>query len=227
MATYDLEEQEQLAELKAWWRQYGNLVVSILTAAAIGVIAWQGWHWYQRNQSAQASMVYVVLQKSALEKDTQRIKAATGELLEKFGNTTYAPLGALIAAKAMFDAGDVKTAKAQLLWVVEHGEDELRDLARLRLASVLLDEKVYAEALKQLDGSFNPAFAVRFAESRGDIFNAQGKFPEARSAYQAALAKLDESDKSGKGKNSLQDRQANGPYREMLQQKYDSLGESK
>jgi predicted negative regulator of RcsB-dependent stress response len=225
MGTYDLEEQEQLAELKAWWRQYGNLVVGILTAASIGVIAWQGWNWYQRNQTGQASMIYGVLQKSVLEKDSPRIKAASGELLEKFGGTTYAPLGALISAKAMFDVGDVKTAKVQLAWVIEHGKDELRDLARLRLAAVLLNENAYDEALRLLDGSFNTGFAVRFAESRGDIFNAQGKAAEARSAYQMALAKLEESDKSGKGRNSLQDRQANGPYREMLQQKRESLGE--
>lgn len=227
MATYDLEEQEQLAEMKAWWKTYGSLVTGIITAASIGVIAWQGWNWYQRNQAAQASMVYGVLQKSALEKDSQRIKAASGELLEKFGGTTYASLGALIAAKATFDAGDLKTAKAQLAWVAEHGKDELRDLARLRLAAVLLDEKAYDEALKQLDGNPAAGFIVRFAETRGDILSAQGKKAEAHSAWQAALAKLDEADKSGKGKNSLQDRQANAPYREMLQQKLDALGESK
>jgi predicted negative regulator of RcsB-dependent stress response len=227
MATYDLEEQEQLDEIKVWWKQYGNLVVSLLTAAAIGVIAWQAWNWYQRNQTAQASMVYNVLQKSALEKDSQRLKAASGELLEKFGGTTYAPLGALIAAKSMFDSGDTKTAKVQLAWVVEHGKDELRDLARLRLSALLLDEKAYDEALKQLDGSVSGGFAIRFAESRGDVLNAQGKKVEARSAYQLALAKLEESDKTGKGKNSLLDKQANAPYREMLQQKLDSLGESK
>jgi predicted negative regulator of RcsB-dependent stress response len=227
MATYDLEEQEQLAEMKAWWKQYGNLLVSLLTAASIGVIAWQAWNWYQRTQTAQASMIYSVLQKSALEKDLQKTKAASGELLEKFAGTTYAPLGALTAAKALFDAGDTKTAKVQLAWVAEHGKDELRDLARLRLAAVLLDEKAYDEALKQLDGSVSAGFVIRFAENRGDIFNAQGKKSEARSAYQAALAKLDEGDKSGKGKNSLQDKQANAPYRDMLQQKIDSLGESK
>jgi len=224
MATYDLEEQEQLAEMKAWWKQYGNLVTGIVAAAVIGVIAWQGWNWYQRSQAGQASMVYNVLQKAVMEKDLQRAKAASGELLEKFGRTTYAPLGALTAAKAMFDSGDLKTAKLQLSWVVEHGNDELRDLARLRLAAVLLDEKAYDEALKQLDGKAAPGFAVRFAESRGDVLGAQGKKEEARSAYQAALAKLDEADASGKGKNSLQDKQANAPYREMLQQKLDSLG---
>lgn len=224
MATYDLEEQEQLAELKAWWKQYGNLVVSVLLAASIGVIAWQGWNLYQRSQTGQASMVYSVLQKAALEKDSPRVKAASGELLEKFGGTTYASLGALTAAKAMFDVGDAKTAKAQLAWVVEHGKDELRDLARLRLAAVLLDEKAYDEALKQLDGSFNAGFAVRFAEGRGDVFSAMGKSSEARSAYKMALDKMTEADAPGKEKSSLQDKQANAPYRELLQQKHDSLG---
>lgn len=226
MATYDLEEQEQIAEIKAWWKQYGNLLLGIVTAASIGVIAWQGWNWYQRNQAAQASMVYGVLQKAVRENDAQRIKTATGELLEKYASTAYAPMAALSAAKAMFAAGDTKTASLQLVWVVEHGKDELRDLARLRLAAVLLDEKAYDEALKQLAGNTTGGFAVRFLGSRGDVLSAQGKTAEARAAYQEALVRLDEGDKTGKGKNTLQDRQANAAFREMLELKLDALGES-
>ena len=226
MATYDLEEQEQIAEIRAWWKQYGNLLLGIVTAASIGVIAWQGWNWYQRNQAVQASMVYGVLQKAVRENDAQRIKVASGELLEKYGATAYAPMAALTAAKAMFDAGDAKTASLQLAWVVEHGKDELRDLARLRLAALLLDDKAYDEALKQLDASATAGFAGRFLASRGDVLSAQGKAAEARAAYQGALAKLDEAD-TGKGKNTLQDRPANAGYRDLLQQRLDSLGESR
>ncbi|MFZ4536003.1 YfgM family protein [Propionivibrio sp.] len=229
MATYDLEEQEQLAEIKVWWKQHGSLLINVITAASLTVIAWQGWSWYQRNQSVQASMVYNVLQKAVQDKDSQRIKAASGELLEKFGSTTYASLGALTAAKTMIDSTDAKTAKVQLLWVVEHGKDEFRDLARLRLAAVLLDEKAYDLALKQLDGSASPGFEARFADTRGDVLSAQGKKAEALGAYQTALTKLDEADKSGKGKNSALGRQgqAAAVYRELLQQKLDSLGGSK
>ena len=229
MATYDLEEQEQLAEIKTWWKQYGNLTTNILTAAAVVVIAWQGWNWYQRNQSAQASMVYNVLQKAVQDKDSQRIKAASGELLEKFSRSNYASLGALTAAKAMIDSGDAKTAKVQLAWVAENGKDELRDLARLRLAAVLLDEKEYDQALKQLDGSVGPSFAARFADTRGDVLSAQGKKTEALAAYQMALTKLDEADKAGKEKNSSAgwQGQSNAVYKELVQQKLDSLGGSK
>jgi predicted negative regulator of RcsB-dependent stress response len=135
-------------------------------------------------------------------------------------------MAALSAAKAMFAAGDTKTASLQLVWVVEHGKDELRDLARLRLAAVLLDEKAYDEALKQLAGNTTGGFAVRFLGSRGDVLSAQGKTAEARAAYQEALVRLDEGDKTGKGKNTLQDRQANAAFREMLELKLDALGES-
>ena len=225
MATYDLEEQEQIAEMKAWWKQYGNLLAGVVAAVSIAIVAWQGWNWYQRNQAAQASAVFAVMQKAVIESDAQRIKAASGELIEKYAGTAYAPLAALMAARAMADAGDAKTAKVQLLWVAEHGKDELRDLARLRLAALLLDDKAYDEALQQLDGSPGAGFAVRFQDSRGDVLRAQGKTAEARPAYQTALAKLEEPEQGGRAKNTLQDRQANAAYRESLQQKLDSLGE--
>ncbi|HQO29936.1 MAG TPA: tetratricopeptide repeat protein [Accumulibacter sp.] len=225
MATYDLEEQEQIAELKAWWKQYGNLILGLLTAASLAVLAWQGWNWYQRNQAAQASAIHAVLQKAIQDKDMQRVKAASGEMVEKFPATALAPLAALSAAKAFHDTGDAKTAKLQLAWVVEHGRDEVRDLARLRLATLLIDEKAYDEALQHLATPGSAAFAVRFADGRGDVLAAQGKKSEARAAYQSALDKLIEAEKAPGEKNSLQDARANAAYRELLQLKLDSLGD--
>jgi predicted negative regulator of RcsB-dependent stress response len=226
MATYDLEEQEQLAEIKTWWKQYGNLLTNVLTGVALVVIAWQGWNWYQRNQSAQASMVYNLLQKSVLEKDAQRIRTASDQLLDKYSSTSYASLGALTAAKAMIDSGDAKSAKTQLLWVVEHGKGELRDLGRLRLAAVLLDEKEFDQALKQLDGSVGAGFEAIFSDNRGDVYSAQGKKAEALGAYQNALGKLDAADQSLKSRNLAQQGQSSTVYRELLRQKIDALGVS-
>ncbi|HET7776662.1 MAG TPA: tetratricopeptide repeat protein [Azospira sp.] len=223
MAVYDLQEQEQLDEIKTWWKQHGNLVTGVLLAAAIGVAGWQGWNWYQGRQAGQAAVVFGVLQKAALEGDAQRLKAAAGELLENYKGSAYASLGALTAAKAAFDAGDLKTAKLQLAWVADNGKDEMRDLARLRLVAVLLDEKSFDEALKQLDNKPAPAYAARYADVRGDVLLAQDKKAEAKAAYAAGLAALD-GDKSGR---SPQDVQASAAYREMLQQKVDALGEAK
>jgi predicted negative regulator of RcsB-dependent stress response len=211
MAHYDLEEQEQIDTLRTWWKMYGNLVTGIVMAASLAVVGWQGWNWYQGGQSAKASAIYGVLEQAAATGDAQKVKAASGELAEKFGGTTYAALGAMLAAKQSFDAGDLKTAKTQLSWVAEHGKNELRDLARLRLAAVQLDEQSYDEALKQLEGAHAGAFDARFLELKGDVLTAQGKKPDARTAYKAALEKM--SDKQSAG-------------RELLQQKLDSLGEA-
>lgn len=229
MAAYDLEEQEQIAEVKAWWKQYGNRLINAATVIALVAAAWFGWNAYQRNQSAGASMVYGALQQAVQEKDTQRIKAASGELIEKFGRTAYAPLGALASAKAMVEAGDPQTAKAQLLWAVEHAKDEVRDLARLRAAALMLDEKAYDAALKQLEGASGPAFEVRFLDMRGDILAAQGKKSEAVSAYQAALGKLGELEKSGKSAGAGQEwqGQSNAVFRDLIEQKIDALGGGK
>jgi predicted negative regulator of RcsB-dependent stress response len=223
MAHYDLEEQEQLDSIKTWWKMYGNLVTGLVTVAAVGVVGWQGWNWYQNNQSAQASAVFTVLEEATAAKDTARIKAAAGELTEKFGRTPYAALGAMAAAKASFDAGDLKTAKLQLAWVAENAKNEIKDVARLRLVAVLLDEKSYDEALKQVDSPHAPAFNARFLDLKGEILLAQGKKAEARTAFKAAVADLDEKIKAaggGEGKS------AKNPYRELVQQKLDALGES-
>ena len=226
MATYDLEEQEQIAEVKAWWNQYGNRLVNAATIIALIVIAWQGWNWYQRKQTGEAAVIYGALQNAVLSKDTQRIKAASGELLEKFGGTSYAVLGALVSAKAMVDAGDGQTAKVQLQWAADHAKDELRDIARLRAAAVLLDEKAYDQALGQLSGASSLAFETRFQDMRGDILVAQGKKTEAVAAYRAALAKLSELEKAGKSGGSGFELQgeASTVFRDLTSQKIDALG---
>jgi predicted negative regulator of RcsB-dependent stress response len=221
MAAFDLEEQEQISELKTWWKMYGNLVTGILLVVAVGVAGWQGWNWYQRKQAAEATAIYAALQKAVAERDAKRVREAAGELVEKYPGTAYAAMAALNAARLQFDAGDLKTAKAQLQWVAEHASDkDLRDLGRLRLAHVLFDEKALDEALKLLAEEPVPAYAARFGELRGDILAAQGKRAEARTAYQAALAKLEAGEKSDGG-TAGRDTQ----YRELLRMKADSLGE--
>jgi len=61
----DLEEQEQVAEFKAWWNQYGNLLAFALVAAAVVIGGWQGWRWYQQAQAQEASVVYDTLARAA------------------------------------------------------------------------------------------------------------------------------------------------------------------
>ena len=221
MAAYDLEEQEQLDELKTWWKMYGNLVTGILVAVAAVAVAWQGWNWWQRQQSAQASALFSGLQTAAAQQDAKRARELAGELIDKYSATAYAGMGALLAARMQVDAGDAKNARVQLAWAAEHAKDTaLRELARLRLAALLLDEKAYDEALKQLAAEPVAPFAPRFAELRGDVFAAQGKTAEARDAYDAALTKFEV---LAKGDETRQ----RGGYSEVVQAKRDSLGAAK
>ncbi len=218
MAAYDLEEQEQLEELKTWWKMHGNLVTAVALAAAVGVSGWQGWNWWQRSQAAKASMLYGQVQDAVAMHDGKRAREMAGELIDKYAGTAYAAMGALLSAKVQDETGDGKTARAELRWAVDNAKDSaLRDLARLRLAALLLDDKAYDDAMKQLAAEPDAPFAPRFAELKGDILAAQGKKVEAKAAYQAALDKLDA---SAKGATAT----PQGPYRDVVQAKLDSLG---
>ncbi len=210
MSAYDLEEQEQLAELKAWWKEHGGTVILGATLALAAFGAWNGWTWYQRSQAVQAAALYDTLQKAARANDLKATREAAGAILENFPRTAYAPLAALVAAKVQFQAGDLKTARAQLEWVVEHaGNDQIRSIATLRLASVLLDDKEPDAALKVLEAQPHPSFEALYAMQRGDILASQKKRTEARAAYQAALEKAQP-----------------GAVRETLRLKLDALGDA-
>jgi predicted negative regulator of RcsB-dependent stress response len=195
MAAYDLEEQEQLAALKAWWKDNGMQVVTAVVVVVVVLVAWLGWNYYQRNQAAQASGLYDAVQKAASANDLKLVRESAGAVLEQFPRTTYAAMAALVSAKAHFQGGDLKTAHAQLAWVAENARDEaLQDIARLRLASVMLDEKAYDDALKLLDAKHASAFDAQFLATRGDVLVALGKKDEAASAYQSAMDKMQTKD---------------------------------
>ena len=204
MAAYDLEEQEQLATLKAWWKENGSTVITSVSLVIIALAAWQGWNYYQRNQAVQASALYDTVQKAARANDLKQVRDSAGAMLEQYPRTAYAAMAALVSAKAHFQAGDLKTAHAQLAWVAENSKDEgLQDIARLRLASVMLDEKAYDDALKELDAKHGAAFDALFLATRGDVLVAQGKNEQAGAAYKSALEKAHARDSGTRGSIQL------------------------
>jgi len=209
MAVYDLEEQEKIDDLKAWWEQYGKYVSAAVTAVAVVVIGVQGWRWYQRTQAEQASVLYQAVSQAARDKDLSRAKDPATQIVDRFGGTAYAPRAALLYAKLLYDSGDRAGARAQLQWVIDRaGEDELKTVARFRLAQAMLDDKQYDDALRTLDAKTDEAFAAIYADLRGDILAESGRPADARAAYQAALAKMD----------------PKSPYRPFVQVKLDALG---
>jgi predicted negative regulator of RcsB-dependent stress response len=196
MATHlDLQEQEQLDQIKSFWKQYGNLITWTVTLALAGFAAWNGWNWWQRSQGVKASALFDEVDRIAASGDAQKTAQAFGDLRERFGRTLQAQQGALVAAKVQADKGQVDAALGTLAWLADNaGEDEYRTIARLRAAGLLLDQKKYDEALKQLDAAQQGKpreFDALIADRRGDILAAQGKRAEAVAAYQAAYRAMD------------------------------------
>lgn len=188
--AYDLEEQEQIATFKAFWSKYGNLITWVLILALGAFAAYNFWNTHQRKQAVEASALYDELTDTVTAKDNAKAQRIAADIQSKFKRTAYAQMSALAAAKTAFEANDLKTAKAQLQWAIDNGNDEYRSVAQLRLAGVLLDEKNYDGAMKLLNGSFLPQFSAEVSDRKGDVLVAQNRIADARNAYVAALAAM-------------------------------------
>ncbi len=195
MATpLDLQEQDQVDALKAFWTRYGNLITWVLILVLGGFAAWNGWQLYQRKQAEQAGAMFDELDRAAAAADLEKVARVLADLKDRHARTVYAQQAGLVAAKVQLDKGKADDARATLAWVADNGRHEgLAALARLRLAGVLLDAKKYDEALAQLEPSRLGAFAALGADRRGDVLLAQGRSEDARAAYQAAWKEMPES----------------------------------
>ncbi len=207
--AYDLEEQEQLDEFKAWWKRYGKLVTNAVIALIVAYSAFQGWKYYQANKSVEASTQFQELLVTD-EKDLKAIQAKSAILMDKFSGTPYAGRAALYAAKANYLASDNKSAKSQLEWTIKNAkETTISALAALQLANILAEEKNYEAALKLLNAPHDAGFDGLFSDLKGDVLVSLGKGAEAKLAYQEALGKLD----------------TQGKYRALTQKKLEAIGE--
>lgn len=206
--AYDLEEQEQLDTLKAWWKDHGNKVQWALIAGLTALAAFQGWNYYQHQQNSQASVQFEALQQLEIT-NIKAVRSASAQIMEKYSGTPYAARAALLAAHANYKANDRKSATAQLEWVLAHGKDDaVKTIAMLQLAGIKLEDKQYDAALKVLEPRHDEGFDGLVADLKGDILVASGKKDEARKSYELALQKLD--DKAS--------------FRKFTEQKLDALG---
>ena len=194
MATpLDLQEQEQLDALKAFWKQYGGLITWALVAALAVYAGLNAWTWWQRDQATKAAAMFEQLDRAAQAGDAQRAGQIFNDLKERYPRTTFAEQGAALAARVQFDRGQAEAATASLTWLADNAsEDEYKTVARLRLAALHLQAKDYDAALKQLDGATAPSFAALVSDRRGDVLVAQGKADAAREAYLKAWKAMDE-----------------------------------
>ncbi len=210
MASHlDLEEQEQLDELKHFWKRWGDLITWLLIVVLGGYAAWMGWQSYQGKQVAQAAALYDTVERAALGGDLALLDRSVKDIQEKFASTTYAQQGALLAARVYNDKDRKADAKKQLTWVIEQSSDEgYQALARLRLAALLVEDKAYDEARKQLIAKTAEAFAPLMADRLGDLAMLQAQPGEAVQHY----------------KNAWKGFEPNADYRRLVAVKLAALG---
>lgn len=183
----DLEEQEQLDQLKHFWKQYGNAITWLLILVLGAFAAWNGYQYWQRNQATQAAAMFDEVDRMVKGGDLKKIDRAFADMKDKFGSTAYGQQAGLLVARQYVEAGQTDAAKAALTWVAEKsGDAGYQAIARLRLAGVLADAKALDEALKQLSGEFPADFAPMVADRKADILMLQGKKDQARTEYEKA-----------------------------------------
>lgn len=211
MSNLALEEQEQIEQLKAFWKRWGNVILVTLTLLLGSYVAWSQWGQYQQAQSLKASAMFDEMDKVAASGDVTKITQVFSDFKVRYPKTLYAQQAGLLAAKYQFEAKQSAEAVASLAWVSEHAmTEEYKAIALLRLAGVLYEDKKFDEALKHLGKSPSEAFEGLFADRRGDILMALEKRPEAIEAYTRAWGGLE----------------GNTGYRRLVESKLGALGVS-
>ena len=206
---YDLEEQEKVDALKAWWKENKRTVTGFVLVAALAYAAVTGWKTWKQHQAEQAAEAFASFQKVAAQADPIKTLAAANGIEQSSSSSPYASRAALTTAQMLLNAGKTSEAQIQFEWVINHSaEPALQSIARIRLAGLLADGKKMTEALSELAQGIDPAFAGMAADLRGDILLVQGKTTEARDAYRAALTAFE----------------GNHPLRQVVQLKADALG---
>jgi len=180
-------EKEQVEAIKKWWKANGK---SIIVGVVLGISLVLGGRWWlasQHKQSELASDQYEQVLQEIRKGDDKAALERGGRLLETFAKSNYAVLTALELAKLKVDQSDLEGARYFLQWVVDHSsQPQFKDVARLRLARVLLAKGDKAGALQMVNTVDIKTFAFPVQELKGDILLAEGKRAEARAAYSAA-----------------------------------------
>jgi len=205
----DLEEQEQLDQLKYYWKQYGNAITWLLILVMGSYAGWNGYQYWQKQQSTKAGALFDEVERAASTGDTSKLERSWNDMKDRFPGTTYAAQSALLAGKTFQQAEKYDAALAALKWASESASDEASvQLARLRLANLQIQQKSYDEASKTLAKPFTPAFTGLALDIQGDLYMAQNKSQEAVKAYTDAWSKLE----------------VNNEYRRLVQAKLNALG---
>lgn len=205
----DLQEQEQIDQLKHFWNQYGTLITGVLLVVLLATAGWNGYQYWQRKQATQAAAMFDEVERMVRGGDVAKAERAFNDMKERFAGALHTQQAGLLVAKMAFDSGKAEISQATLQWVAEHSKDEAyAAIARLRWASLLLESQSYDQALKVLDGIQSKEFLGLASDRRGDVYIAQGRPQDAKAHFLKAYQQMDK----------------DFEYRRLVQYKLNALG---
>ncbi|TSA21616.1 MAG: hypothetical protein D4R70_03235 [Betaproteobacteria bacterium] len=214
MATYDLEEQEQLDEIKVWWQQYGKWVIAAVVAFVLSVAGWQGWQGWQGKQQQESAALFEQAVQARAGNNAAAVKQITAQIMDNYAGSGYATPAAWMVGQVNLEAKDTKSALAQFQFAFDHAQGAvMQDLARLRLAGLMFHTGDAEGALQTLEAAPADAYAALFGQLRGDVLVTLKRTAEARLAYQSALTAMDKA-------NTKVD-----PIYAMIEMRLDALGD--
>lgn len=184
-----LTEEEQVERLKQWWKENGRSIIAGVVIG-LGVFgSWQGWRAYQIQQAEAGAAAYDAFAARASAGDLGTTLEAESSLRNAFADTAYSNLAAFETARQLVNNNRLDEAAERLQHIYEKGSNvAIRQLARVRLARVLMGQGKLDDAVRLLEGDVPSAYAGEVALLRGDLARLQGDDAAARSAYQQAQA---------------------------------------
>ena len=182
-------DDERVEDLKKWWKENGVSIIGGIALGLVAIFGWQYWNSHRTAQAEAASRAYDIFVAAAEKSDAEQTRQRGQVLLTDFPHSAYAALTALRLAKLATDNGDTAAASQRLEWVIGNAQlDELKDIARLRLARVLSAAGRTEEAGKLLASVTTTTLMAERDELQGDLYLAGNDAAKARTAYAAALA---------------------------------------
>ena len=203
-----LTEQEQIELLKNWIKQYSLVILAGVCIAIIAISVSRYWQQRQNKILSHASAIYDEMLTKRAQNDTKATYIQAQKLYTHYPKTTYGQIAALMLARDSIVKNDYPGAEKYLHWVLNHSDSaSVKQIARMRLARLLIMENHPEEAIKTLEKIEDNSFNGLINEIKGDAYLATKNAAMARQSYQQALAELPNAE----------------AIRPLLQMKYDNL----
>lgn len=190
MSVY-MTEEEQLEQIKKWWRRHGNMITMTLSVILLCIAGYRYWNWHQDKINQQASAAYENMMVALSNQNIKSVRAYANDLIKNYNKTIYSDVAHMTLAKVYVDKSKLDEAIQELKTVATESKmTPLKQIAKIRIARLLAGEKSYTNALNELSIVDDATYLPVINELKGDIYSAKGQYQQAINAYREAIAEV-------------------------------------